>query len=143
MLVLNILVHVLRLWILIPGLLTQVFLSTCHDSNLFLCVTPLRVPLIINLPNYFKISVTHIGRVSLQPKLILDNVLHVSDFKYNLLSIHKLCCQFYCTTFFNSGGCVLQAPFMKRAQAFGEFREGIYLLQWTTSYPKGYISDSI
>lgn len=101
----------------------------CYDFNSFLFLTPLPVPLNIILPYSFKITVTQIGSVSIQPHLTLRDVLYVPDFRYNLLSIHKLCSQLHCTAFFNSCGCMLQAPFMRKAQAFGDVREGLYLLQ--------------
>lgn len=66
----------------------------CFDSNAFVSLTPLRIPLHINLPNSFKVTVTHIGRVYFLPDYVLENVLYVATFKYNLLSINKFYSQF-------------------------------------------------
>nr|XP_016461489.1 PREDICTED: uncharacterized protein LOC107784820 [Nicotiana tabacum] len=49
----------------------------CFDSNAFISLTPLPVPLNINLPNSFKVIVTHIGRISILPDFILENGLLV------------------------------------------------------------------
>ncbi|XP_075107175.1 uncharacterized protein LOC107809516 [Nicotiana tabacum] len=66
----------------------------CFDSSDFISLSPLPIPLDINLPNSFKVTVTHVGRVSIHSDYILEN-----------------------------------APLMKRAQVFGEAKEGLYLLE--------------
>ena len=63
----------------------------CFDAFSFM--KPLPVPINISLPNSFKVTVTHIGSISILPNLTLTNVLHVPCLKYNLLSIHRLCDQ--------------------------------------------------
>lgn len=105
----------------------------CYNFSSFLSLTPLPTPVVISLPNYFKIMVTHTDSISIQANLTLNGVIYVSYFKYNLLSIHKLCCQFQCSAYFNSFGCMLQALSMKRGQAFGEVKEGLYILQQASS----------
>ncbi|KAG5569067.1 hypothetical protein H5410_058833, partial [Solanum commersonii] len=107
----------------------------CFDSSFFSSITPLPIPMIISLPNSFKVSVTHIGSVSLLPNLMLNNVLHVPAFKYNLLSIHRLCHQVSCHILFTPTGCLLQDPLMKKQVAFGEVKEGLYLLKSSVSSP--------
>ncbi|XP_019240058.1 PREDICTED: uncharacterized protein LOC109220052 [Nicotiana attenuata] len=46
----------------------------CFDSNCFLSLDPLPVPVHISLPNSFQLYVTHIGRVPIQPDMILEKV---------------------------------------------------------------------
>ncbi|XP_019258336.1 PREDICTED: uncharacterized protein LOC109236602 [Nicotiana attenuata] len=46
----------------------------CFDSNSFLNLTPLPVPLHIGLPNSFQLHVTHIGSVCIQPDMTLNRV---------------------------------------------------------------------
>lgn len=96
-------------------------------------MTPLPVPISISLPNSFKVIVTHIGNISLLPNLTLINVLHVPAFKYNLLSMHKLCNQINRNVLFTSSQCLLQDLLTKRVVAFGEVRKGLYLLHPTIS----------
>jgi len=78
----------------------------CFDPSSFLFLSYLRVPLNNNIPNSDFIVITHNGVVSLFSDLILHNVLYVPSFKYNLLSIHKLYCQFSLSILFNSNKCL-------------------------------------
>ncbi|XP_075095084.1 uncharacterized protein LOC107788097 [Nicotiana tabacum] len=59
-------------WIIDSG----AFEHMCFDSNAIISLAPLPVPLNINLPNSFKVIVTHIERISILPHFILENVLH-------------------------------------------------------------------
>nr|XP_016501596.1 PREDICTED: uncharacterized protein LOC107819920 [Nicotiana tabacum] len=70
----------------------------CFDSNAFLSLTHLPSPLHINLPNSFKLTVTYAGRIFISPEYILENVLHVPSFRYNLLFVNR----FLSVTGFNS-----------------------------------------
>ncbi|KAF3664944.1 hypothetical protein FXO37_11250 [Capsicum annuum] len=103
----------------------------CFDASFFPSMTPLHIPLNISLPNSFKVTVTHIGSVSILPNLTLSNVLYVPMFKYNLLSVHRLSAQIKWNVLFTSSECLLQDLSMKRVVAFGDLREGLYLLQPT------------
>ncbi|XP_019223774.1 PREDICTED: uncharacterized protein LOC109205516 [Nicotiana attenuata] len=115
----------------------------CFDSNSFLFLSPLPVPLNISLPNSFKVIVTHIGSISILPGHVLNNVLHVPEFKYNLLSVHRFCVQFKYDVLFTSVECVLQGLSMKSPQAFGEVREGLYLLEPSSIKSKGLFSNDV
>lgn len=42
------------------------------------------------------IPIQHIGFVILSPHITLQNVLHVLDFQFNLISIQKLCKDLHC-----------------------------------------------
>lgn len=44
----------------------------------------------INLPTGDNVVISHVGKVSLAPGLVLDKVLYVPAFKHNLLSVQKL-----------------------------------------------------
>ncbi|XP_009803508.1 uncharacterized protein [Nicotiana sylvestris] len=100
----------------------------CFDSSSFLELSPLPIPVHISLPNSFQLYVTHIRRVSIQNDMILEKVLYVPSFKYNLLSVHKLCIQFKYSLHLTSSGCVLEVLLVRRGQVFGEIRGGWYLL---------------
>ncbi|XP_060200611.1 uncharacterized protein LOC132628870 [Lycium barbarum] len=101
----------------------------CFDSNSFLTLNLLSVPLNLTLPNSFRIVVTYTWSVSILPNLILKNVLHVPVFKYNLISVHRLSNQLQLNLLFTPSVCVLQDHLVKNIQVFGEAREGLYLLQ--------------
>ena len=47
-------------------------------------------PTLVHLPNGNTASVTHIGSIVLSPDLVLDNVLYVPSFTFNLISTSKL-----------------------------------------------------
>ncbi|XP_055806853.1 uncharacterized protein LOC129875577 [Solanum dulcamara] len=104
----------------------------CFDPNSFLFLKPLPMPLNINLPNSFKVSVTHIGSISILPGQVITDVLLVPDFKYNLLSIYKFYVQFQYDVLFTATGCFLQDLSVRSPQVFGEVREGLYLLDSNT-----------
>ncbi|OIT01449.1 hypothetical protein A4A49_59809, partial [Nicotiana attenuata] len=59
------------------------------DKSILFDTNILPYPLIVNLPYSYKIKVTHAGRVTLFPDLVLNRVLFVPSFKFNLLSVHK------------------------------------------------------
>ena len=54
-------------------------------------------PMMINLPNGTEVKVTHEGELRISDALILDDVLLVPKFKFNLLSIKRLCEQLHST----------------------------------------------
>ncbi|XP_016450806.1 uncharacterized protein LOC107775569 [Nicotiana tabacum] len=115
----------------------------CFDPNSFLFLTQLPLPLNINLPNSFKEIFTHIRSVSILPGHVLNNILHVPDFKYNLLSVHRFCNQFKYDVLFTSIGCMLQGLSMKSPQAFGEVREGLYILEPSSLKSKSLFNSNV
>lgn len=64
------------------------------------------------------------------------------SFRYNLLSVDKFVKQFQSILLFTSTGCLLQAPFIKRAQAFGEAKDGLFLLQPSSTTHSYYFRQS-
>jgi len=55
-------------------------------------------------------------------------VLHVSDFQFNLLSVHKLCAQITGKVIFSSTNCILQCP-MLQEMVLGKASNGLYHIQ--------------
>lgn len=53
----------------------------------------------------------------------------VPDFKYNLLSVHKLSNHLYCNMLFTPCTCVLQDLYLKKEQVFGGVGDKSYLLK--------------
>jgi len=101
----------------------------CFNSKSFMSLTPLPIPLNISLPNSFRITVTHTGNVNILPNPTLYNVLHVPDFKCNLLFVHKLSNHLHCNILFTPSTCVLHDLSLRKEQVFGEVGDGLYLLK--------------
>lgn len=93
---------------------------TCCDSNTFIFLKSFHVPLHKNLPNSFKVTVTHTGKIRISAAFILENVLHFPSFKYNISLVNMFCVQFHYIIIFSPKLCLLQTLLIKRAQVFGE-----------------------
>lgn len=86
-------------WILDSGVTDHMV----HSLTFFNSITSL-VQILVRLPNGDMAKVTHIGTVQVSAALILENVLCIPTFSFNLASISKLaqnssCCIFlsyYC-----------------------------------------------
>lgn len=63
----------------------------------------------INLPNGLTSEISHYGDVTLKNNMTLKIVLHVGDFKHNLLSVTKLVKDNMCKVSFFEGFCILLA----------------------------------
>ncbi|XP_075108848.1 uncharacterized protein LOC107790769 [Nicotiana tabacum] len=85
-------------------------------------------PLIVILPNGYKVKVTEIGSVILNSKITLDKVMYVPTFRYNLISVHSLASHLSCIFAFFNLCCVLQSPSMKRPLVIGKVKDGLYIL---------------
>nr|XP_016514223.1 PREDICTED: uncharacterized protein LOC107831027 [Nicotiana tabacum] len=59
----------------------------------------------------------------------LENVLHVPDFKFNLLSVSKITKQLCCVALFFPDFCVFQGLFNGKVLEIGKEKEGLYILQ--------------
>ena len=64
-------------------------------------------PIMVNLPNGTRVKVTHQGRLRISPELVLDHVLYVPHFKFNLLSVKRLCQQLKCMVQFTEDKCTV------------------------------------
>lgn len=80
----------------------------CYDLSLFTDVTTPYHPISISLLDGSTLPVKHIGIVVLNPRLILKGVLHIPNFKHNLLSIRKITQTSNIFVKFLSDSCVLQ-----------------------------------
>ena len=84
----------------------------------------------ITIPNDTKIPVKHVGTVDLSKKVKLLNVLHVPDFEFNLISIHKLSTDLDCTITISGDKCFLQDQKWKEpALLLGRLRGGLYHIE--------------
>lgn len=111
-------------WILDSGASNHMTfnISLLHDT------TFLPYPLLVALPNGYKVKVTQVGSVILGPMINLDKVLYVPSFKYNLISIHTLSAHSKYTVSFTKNSYFMQAPSMKRPLVIGSAEEGLHFL---------------
>ena len=93
-----------------------------HDIRL------LATPILVSLPNGYKVQVTYHGTLKINDHLILDNVLVVPHFKFNLLSVKRLTAQLHCQVIFTKCLCTLQGPSQKSPLVIGREAHGLYIL---------------
>jgi len=65
-------------------------------------------PIMVKLPNGHHVHATHSGTVHLTPSIILNDVLYIPSFTFNLISISKLVSTTNYELIFSSNTCVLQ-----------------------------------
>lgn len=82
----------------------------------------------ITIPSCSRVRVTYVGEFRLWSGLLLKEVLYVPEFKYNLISLHKLIQDMYYDVSFNLDTCVVQGHSMKRTIVLGRFN-GLYFAQ--------------
>ena len=58
-------------------------------------------PILVSLSNGYKVQVTHHGKLRIDNGLILDCVLLVPNFKYNLMSVKRVASQLHCQVVFS------------------------------------------
>lgn len=75
---------------------------------------------ILHLPNGSTTSVTQMGSVMLSSDIVLQNVLCVPSFAYNLLSVSKLLKDAKCIATFAPTHCSIQAPSWKTSLKIGK-----------------------
>ncbi|KAF3667077.1 hypothetical protein FXO38_08785 [Capsicum annuum] len=109
------------------------FAGATHDmtphKHLLTNVKPLPSPYLIFLPNGYKVKITCTGSFPLYSDLVLNNVLLVYSFQYNLISLHQLLLQFNCIAHFTATSCVMQGHSLKRPLEVGKLSNGLYVLQ--------------
>jgi len=101
----------------------------CHSRELFTTFLRLTKPIVVNLPNAKKETVTHFGTVTVAKDLILHGVFYVPSFRYNLLSVSRLSSQNRSYVIFTPKYCIMQALLVKKPQVLAQLIGGLYLLQ--------------
>ncbi|KAF3615583.1 putative NAC domain-containing protein 43-like [Capsicum annuum] len=81
------------------------------------------------MPTGRKSEITHIGNTSLSGDLQVKNVLHVPEFKYNLLSVSKLTKELSCSVKFFPDFCVFQDVYSGRVRGIVKKSEGLYIIK--------------
>jgi len=82
-------------------------IDALHDLSLH------ESPIFVSLPNGYKVRVTHSGKLKNNDNLVLQHVLLVPHFKYNLLFIKRLATQLQCQVVFTENLCILRGPSLK------------------------------
>lgn len=101
----------------------------CSDIKMFSSHSPVVPTEFITIPDGKKVDIQHTGTVTLSNNLKLKNVLHVPEFHFNLLSVHKLCKDLNCEVIFSGAKCILQDLSQKESQMLlGEEEAGLYKL---------------
>ncbi|XP_070036356.1 uncharacterized protein [Nicotiana tomentosiformis] len=85
-------------------------------------------PLLVTLPNGYRVKVTKIGSVYLAPQITLHKVMFVPSFKFNLLSVSSLTVQLKFLIAFTDTCYLLQTPSIKRPLEIGKIGDGLYPL---------------
>ncbi|XP_076895995.1 uncharacterized protein LOC143548796 [Bidens hawaiensis] len=85
----------------------------CHDENLLSSVSFIKNPIFITLPNGTCVTVHQHGIVPLTDNISLSNVLSVSQFRNNLLSVSRLCSDTNGIVLFSKTIRVLHVPSRK------------------------------
>ncbi|XP_074342808.1 uncharacterized protein LOC141680498 [Apium graveolens] len=108
----------------------------CCDISLFTSHDIVHTPSsYITIPNGKQVQIAHTGTVNRSNDIVLKNVLYVPDFKFNLVSIPKICKDMACSVTFNDN-CFLQGPSM-RPQHLGSFKNGLYYLEDDQHHRRG------
>ena len=123
-------------WILDSGATNHMV----HSIHYFTSITSV-VQISVRLPNGDMAKITHIGTVKLTSTLILDNVLCIPSFSFNLVYISKLTQSPSCCCIFLSHYCFIQDLLPWKMIVLGKKQGGLYTLQFaSTSLPRS-VSD--
>ncbi|XP_051147040.1 uncharacterized protein LOC127262416 [Andrographis paniculata] len=112
------------LWILDSG-------ATCHVSNnlsLFKHLKLLNKPAKIHLPNGTTQLATHTGSIQPNQSITLYDVYYIPDFKYCLISIHKMCLDSDLCVNFVANSCSIQDQTSRCEIGKGRLKGHLYYL---------------
>ena len=87
----------------------------------------------VHLPTGDKVTVSHIGETPIFDSEVVRSVLHVSDFKFSLLSVSKITRELNCFVFFYPDFCVFQDLCSGRVKGIGREEGGLYSFKATFS----------
>lgn len=90
-------------WIIDTGATSHV----CSDLSFF-SETTIVSGVTVSLPNDSRVDIAHTGTFQLSKSLILNDVLHVPSFKFNLISVSSLLKSNHCSAHFYIDSCIIQ-----------------------------------
>ena len=111
-------------WVLDTGATDHIV----HSVDLFTKITS-SITSFVQLPNGERVVVTHIGTIQVTSSLILENVLCVPYFTFNLISISQLTKSLSCCFIFLTNLCFIQALSCWKTIGMGKLHHNLYLLQ--------------
>ena len=90
----------------------------------------------VKLPNGVNAPITHIGTIQLTPNIVLNNVLCVPSFQFNLISVGKLTHDANCIVTFLPNSCLIQDQSSRKVIGAGKLHDGLFLFQLPVTHPK-------
>ena len=114
-------------WVLDTGATDHIVHSLTLFSKITSCVATF-----VQLPNSEKVIVTHIGTIQVTSTLLLENVLCVPTFTFNLISMSKLTKSLSCCLVFLYHYCFIQDLTCWKTIGVGKLHHNLYLLQSST-----------
>lgn len=113
----------LQAWVIDSGASSHI----CCNQTLFVNLRP-AMNTIVTLPDQKKFSVKYVGDVEIGDDFILNNVLYIPEFSYNLLSVSALLKDSRFSVNFSSNGCCLQDKLKLKKIGKVSCVDGLYLL---------------
>ncbi|KAF7816942.1 uncharacterized protein G2W53_030911 [Senna tora] len=98
------------------------------DLTLFSSLRDVNNSNTVLLPDGTVKKVKHIGEVRINDKILLKEVLYVPDFRYNLISVHRLAESGQMQFMFDGSTCIVQDLLNKEVLAVGIVRKHLYIL---------------
>jgi len=117
-------------WILDSGATDHICSSLTHFTS-YHQINPISV----KLPNGNQVIANYSGSVFINQDHVLDNVLYIPNFTFNLLSVAKLIYALSCVITFDSNGCHIQDKNSLKMIGSAEMQDRLYILR-VPSYQK-------
>lgn len=97
----------------------------------------------VTLPSGLAITVYHVGFIVISPCLILQNVMYVPDFQFNLVSISALILDNQCCVIFDEVACLIQDQLQGQTIGRGSRARKLYYLHAPVVTSSATITDSM
>lgn len=95
---------------------------------------------IVQLPIWDQVPISHKGEALVLRERKVQNVLYISGFKYNLLSVSKITTESDCMVSFFPNFCKFQELSSEKVIGIGKEEEGLYILKHNCINKNGIIS---
>jgi len=117
-------------WILDSGVTDHICLSLAHFTSYHQINS-----ICVKLPNENQVIANYFGTVFLNQNHVIDNVLYIPCFTFNLLLVENLIDNLSCIVTFDSNGCHIQDKNSLKIIGSTKMQDRIYILK-ITSYQK-------